>query len=77
VFDYYPDMSSPVLVNFGSRGVTAGALLPGWAIYTSHLEKCLHTNHTWEKTSQRGCSVGSRNWPWLGGAVGIAGGGVA
>ena len=29
LFDYYPDRSFPILVNFGSRGVTAGALLPG------------------------------------------------
>jgi len=29
MFDYYPDSSSPILVNFGSRGVTAAALLPG------------------------------------------------
>jgi len=28
LFDYYPDRS-PILVNFGSRGVTAGALIPG------------------------------------------------
>jgi len=26
---YYADRSSPILVNFGSRGVTAAALLPG------------------------------------------------
>ena len=39
VFDYYPDRSSPILVNFGSWGVTAAALLQGWAIYTSHLAK--------------------------------------
>jgi len=32
LFDYYPDRSSPNLVNFGSRGVTVAALLPGWAI---------------------------------------------
>jgi len=29
MFDYYPDRSSPILVNFGSRGVTAAALLLG------------------------------------------------
>jgi len=29
MFDYYPDRSSPILVNFGSRGVTVAALLPG------------------------------------------------
>ena len=30
VFDYYTNRSSPILVNFGSRGVTAAALLPGY-----------------------------------------------
>jgi len=30
-FDY-PRWTSPILVNFGSRAVTAAALLPGWAI---------------------------------------------
>jgi len=29
VFDYHPDRSSPILVNFGSRGVTEAVLLPG------------------------------------------------
>jgi len=29
VLAYYPDRSSPLLVNFRSRGVTAAALLPG------------------------------------------------
>jgi len=29
VIDYYPDRSSPILVNSGSRGVTAGTLHPG------------------------------------------------
>jgi len=29
MFDYYLDRSSPILVNFGSRGVTAAALLLG------------------------------------------------
>jgi len=29
-FDYYPDIKSPLLVNVGSRGVTAVALLPVW-----------------------------------------------
>jgi len=32
VFDYYPDSSYPILVNSGSRGVTAAALLLGGAI---------------------------------------------
>jgi len=31
-FDYYRGRSSPILVNFGSCGVTAAALLPGSAI---------------------------------------------
>jgi len=29
LFDYYPGWASPILVNCGSRGVMAGALLPG------------------------------------------------
>ena len=29
LFQYYPDRCSPLLMNFGSRGVTAAALLPG------------------------------------------------
>jgi len=32
MFDYYPDRSSPILVNFGWRGVTGAALLPGRVI---------------------------------------------
>jgi len=33
LFDYYWGRSSPILVNVGSRGVTAAALRQGWAIY--------------------------------------------
>ena len=29
MFDYYPNRSSPIFMYFGSRGVTAAALLPG------------------------------------------------
>jgi len=36
MFHYYPDRSSLILVNIGSPGVTAAALLPGWAVYKSY-----------------------------------------
>ena len=49
MFDYYPDRSSPILVNFGLCGVTAAALLPD-ELYTHRTwEKCLPTNQTWGK----------------------------
>ena len=42
VFHYYPDRSSPILVNFGSRGITVTALLPGcsrnWPAWYEHSE---------------------------------------
>jgi len=59
MFDYYPDRPSPLLVNFGSRGVTAAALPPGWASGATR------------GGSQRR-TMGIRNWaPWLGRAFGI------
>jgi len=54
LFDYYLDRSSPILVNFGSRGVTAVALLPGYTnrtwetnVYKSHLQKKFHGEARW------------------------------
>jgi len=39
---YYPDRSSPLLVNIGSRGVTgAAALLPGWMAPVERLPLCM------------------------------------
>ena len=62
------------LVNFGSQGVmAAAAILPGSAAKCQYLVGA----------NDPGCScwrgsVGIWNWvPWLGGAVGIGGGGVA
>jgi len=42
MFDYCPDRSSPILFNFGLRGVMAAALLPGcswnWPPWHAHSE---------------------------------------
>jgi len=40
VFDYYPKRSSPILVNFGSRGVTVAALLPGCMAAAESVPPC-------------------------------------
>jgi len=60
--------SSPLLVNFGLRGVTPAALVPGCTL--RHRPSC--------RELPRRRSVGIQNWmPWIGGAFGIGGGGVA
>jgi len=46
LFDYYPGRASPILVNFGSQGGTAVALLPGYT------HRC--TGATWRLQARLG-----------------------
>ena len=66
VLAYYPDRSSPLLMNFGSRGVTGvAALLPGWAANCQYLAEANDPCGSWWRGS-----VGIWNWmPGVGGQL--------
>jgi len=67
VFDYYPNRSSPILVNFGSHGVMAAALLLG----------CMHRRTGAMRRLPVRLGGQSELGAMVGGAVGIGGGGIA